>query len=707
MYADREEARNSRRSNGGYRSSHSPELEIEKRPSKHENGEADRGFGERERELQEQLRRRAMASRGNGDGPAPDARVSRSRSPRSTPRSVSRSRSRDSYRSRRSHASRPHSTKADDEADERRRRRREERDAYESRSRRRDRGPEDDDEEERARERRRRRSERDDYDGDRDREIDRDRDHRSSGRRGDDAYGGSGRHDHDRERDRDRYGGYYADRERERDRDRYYDRGDRDGYGGRRGPIDDDRRSRSRRHGRYDSPVRSVRSHRSPSPPGREIEEYEERSVFCSQLAARLTQRDLGEFFEEHLGEGTVKDVRIVMDRVTRRSRGVGYVEFADKELVPKAMALSGTQIYGMPILVQRTDAARNRGESGNPDMPHRPNMPPPSVLPPIDPAAIANLPLPPQYPAAGMGAPIHLNFGNFGGPRPQKPGPGHPNAEARLYVGSLHFSLTDENVKAVFEPFGEVEYVDLHREAITGKSKGFAFVQFKEAEDAKKALEQMNGFELAGRTIRVGPVNARGSGGGQQLGSGPGHPGGPAGPGGPGGPQGPGGPGISGGPGAPGVPRGAVTGANSGPLGGGNLPTVTSAYDDGGGAGLNPDKRAALMQKLARTDSPAQNPAPPAEQQRPASIPDATTTSLLLKNMFDPAEETERDWDLDLAEDVKEECQSKYGPVTAIHVEKESAGEIYITFADTESSSKAMAGLNGRWFGGKPISAQ
>ena len=44
--------------------------------------------------------------------------------------------------------------------------------------------------------------------------------------------------------------------------------------------------------------------------------------MFCSQLAARLGQRDLGEFLEEHLGEGTVKDVRIVMDKITRRSKG-------------------------------------------------------------------------------------------------------------------------------------------------------------------------------------------------------------------------------------------------------------------------------------------------------------------------------------------------------------------------------------------------
>lgn len=90
-----------------------------------------------------------------------------------------------------------------------------------------------------------------------------------------------------------------------------------------------------------------------------------------------------------------------------------------------------------------------------------------------------------------------------------------------RLYVGSLHFNLTESDIKQVFEPFGELEFVDLHRDPITGRSKGYAFVQcvfplsleksvrfisryrYKRAEDAKMALEQMEGFELAGRTVR------------------------------------------------------------------------------------------------------------------------------------------------------------------------------------------------------------
>lgn len=48
-----------------------------------------------------------------------------------------------------------------------------------------------------------------------------------------------------------------------------------------------------------------------------------------------------------------------------------------------------------------------------------------------------------------------------------------------RLYVGSLHFNLTESDIRQVFEPFGELEFVDLHRDPMTGRSKGYAFVQY------------------------------------------------------------------------------------------------------------------------------------------------------------------------------------------------------------------------------------
>lgn len=90
-----------------------------------------------------------------------------------------------------------------------------------------------------------------------------------------------------------------------------------------------------------------------------------------------------------------------------------------------------------------------------------------------------------------------------------------------------MHFNLSESDIKQVFEPFGELDFVDLHKDPATGRSKGYAFVQYvlllifylkhtnffasyKRSEDAKMALEQMEGFELAGRTVRFGLLRKR-----------------------------------------------------------------------------------------------------------------------------------------------------------------------------------------------------
>ena len=85
-----------------------------------------------------------------------------------------------------------------------------------------------------------------------------------------------------------------------------------------------------------------------------------------------------------------------------------------------------------------------------------------------------------------------------------------------KLYVGGLHFSITGEQLHALFAPFGEIDKVDLHTEGSTGQSKGYGFVHFKLASDGKKCIDQMDGFELAGRAIKVSGVGDRDVVGGQ-----------------------------------------------------------------------------------------------------------------------------------------------------------------------------------------------
>ena len=73
------------------------------------------------------------------------------------------------------------------------------------------------------------------------------------------------------------------------------------------------------------SPVYEAPPEEPYNPDEPKEDDSEARSVFVSQLAARLTARDLGYFFEDKLGEGTVMDSRIVTDRLSRRSKGYVY----------------------------------------------------------------------------------------------------------------------------------------------------------------------------------------------------------------------------------------------------------------------------------------------------------------------------------------------------------------------------------------------
>lgn len=73
-----------------------------------------------------------------------------------------------------------------------------------------------------------------------------------------------------------------------------------------------------------------------------------------------------------------------------------------------------------------------------------------------------------------------------------------------RLYIGSIHFNLTEDDLRLVFEPFGELEFVNIQRDPDTGRSRGYGFIQYKNAADAKQALDKMNGFDLAGRPVSL-----------------------------------------------------------------------------------------------------------------------------------------------------------------------------------------------------------
>ncbi|PWA59771.1 splicing factor, CC1-like protein [Artemisia annua] len=241
--------------------------------------------------------------------------------------------------------------------------------------------------------------------------------------------------DRDRERSRDKEA---KDRDREKSRDR--EAKDREKEREIREPERESRRYKDKKDGAVEPEVDPER---------------DQRTVFAYQISLKADERDVYEFFSR---AGKVRDVRLIMDRNSRRSKGVGYIEFYDAMSVPMAIALSGQPLLGQPVMVKPSEAEKNLVQSTT---------------------TVGGV-------AGGTGA-------YAGGAR-------------KLYVGNLHYNMKEDQLRQVFESFGTVELVQLPTDE-TGNCKGFGFIQFARLEDAR-AAQSLNGqLEIAGRMMKVSAI--------------------------------------------------------------------------------------------------------------------------------------------------------------------------------------------------------
>ena len=96
-----------------------------------------------------------------------------------------------------------------------------------------------------------------------------------------------------------------------------------------------------------------------------------------------------------------------------------------------------------------------------------------------------------------------------------------------KLYVGNLPYQAGEDDLRELFGQAGSVESVTVMRDQMTGRARGFAFVEMSTDEEAQKAITELNAREFGGRNLTVNearPKTASGGGGRGGYGGGQGH---------------------------------------------------------------------------------------------------------------------------------------------------------------------------------------
>lgn len=87
------------------------------------------------------------------------------------------------------------------------------------------------------------------------------------------------------------------------------------------------------------------------------------------------------------------------------------------------------------------------------------------------------------------------------------------------IFVGNLDFGATEATVRSWFEEYGAVDRVNIITDRDTGRSRGFAFVEMANAEEADRAIQNLNGASVNGRALNVNEARPKTEGGGRSSG--------------------------------------------------------------------------------------------------------------------------------------------------------------------------------------------
>jgi RNA recognition motif-containing protein len=89
------------------------------------------------------------------------------------------------------------------------------------------------------------------------------------------------------------------------------------------------------------------------------------------------------------------------------------------------------------------------------------------------------------------------------------------------IYVGNLSFQTREEDLRQLFEAYGQVDSAKVISDQFTGRSRGFGFVEMPNREEGMRAIQELDSKEFKGRTLRVNEARSKREGGGGDRGGG------------------------------------------------------------------------------------------------------------------------------------------------------------------------------------------
>jgi len=243
----------------------------------------------------------------------------------------------------------------------------------------------------------------------------------------------------------------------------------------------------------------------SLSSPAASISNPIERRIYVGGLPYELTEEHIKLPFSSF---GPITMIDMPREGSTGRSKGFCFVEYATKEMAEQAMStMNGFELGGRAIKVGRSNHPTQTASSAT------------STI--GAPAAGA------QQSFADRIAQIRAQAAMAVAAKASGNAPDTQNVAAimglptegtevdrKVYVGQVHSAVVSDQLKAVFQCFGNVLSVWLSPDpAQPGGHKGYGFIEFDNPKSAEEAINNMNGFELCGKNLKVGKAHDRGMG--------------------------------------------------------------------------------------------------------------------------------------------------------------------------------------------------